>query len=97
MLDQGGGGEGAAFKKGKGGGSPVLCEGLVVDLDGLLQPVKLDQGVSLAREGLANELVVQAQLTAALHGLVAVLHARLVVAHLEVHRCPAGSILSGEL
>ena len=69
--------------------APVLGEGLLVRVDGVLQLALLDQAGALARQRLGDGLVVRPQLAPALHRRVAVLYALLVVALLEVHRRPA--------
>ncbi len=67
----------------------MFCEGLVVDLDGLLQLILLHQRVTLAGQRLAHQLVVKPQLASALHRFVTVLDARLIVTCLQVHCRPA--------
>mmetsp|Transcript_28789 Transcript_28789/g.73365 ORF Transcript_28789/g.73365 Transcript_28789/m.73365 type:complete len:392 (-) Transcript_28789:659-1834(-) len=63
----------------------VLRQRLVEHGDRLLQPLQLGQRRPLARHGLGHQLVVGAQLAPALHRLVAVLHALVILPRLEEH------------
>mmetsp|Transcript_30337 Transcript_30337/g.72173 ORF Transcript_30337/g.72173 Transcript_30337/m.72173 type:complete len:622 (+) Transcript_30337:120-1985(+) len=68
----------------EGVGVPVLQERLLVDLDGRLHVALLHQRVGLPCHRAGDQLVVRVHLPAAGDGLVAVLDALVVVAHLIV-------------